>query len=95
MQILKLLKLDFLNWKFILKKFCFNRMSYICEYVRKPFEKVKKWKLHVDSPPYYVTVSQKTMVVNVADDLPKTIKHAKLLKLLQSMLMDNKDRLIL
>ena len=45
MQILKLLKLDFLNWGFILKEFCFNRMSYICEYVRKPFEKSEKVKI--------------------------------------------------
>ena len=28
-----------------LKKICFNRMSYICEYVRKPFEKSEKVKI--------------------------------------------------
>ena len=45
MLILKLLKFDFLNWGSFWIFFCFNRMSYICEYVSKPFEKSEKVKI--------------------------------------------------
>ena len=40
----KMFKLNFLNWEFIYKKLCFNRMSFICEYYKKPFEKSEKGK---------------------------------------------------
>ena len=54
MQILKPLKLDFLNWEFILKNYVLTEYLIFVSMLENHLKKVKKWKLYVDIPPYWI-----------------------------------------